>query len=139
MTIEWQSFDLEIVSDYEDLLNCIVEDSLEKDGKVGHIQNVESEVNSHHHIGCGERNFKHNFDLNEVPKEIPNQDHVSWPSKLKLGLVTATKNMTFMMKLFVFCTNDMDHPHLQEGSNSEIFFLSHRTIFPLCGQHCTLN
>jgi len=81
MTIEGQSFDLEIVSDYEDLLNRIVEDSLEKDGKVGHIQNVESEVNFHHHIECGERNSMQNFDLNEVPNQAKGDDHKEIPNQ----------------------------------------------------------
>jgi len=64
-------------------------------------------------------------------------DHVSRPAESNLGLAIATKNMTFMRK-FCFCTDDVDPPHLQEGNKSEIF-LSHRTTFHLCGQHCTLT
>ncbi|AES90581.1 hypothetical protein MTR_4g093530 [Medicago truncatula] len=69
MAIKAPSFSLGIDSDSEDLLNRIVEDSLEKDGEVEQIQNVEGEVNSHHHVEGGERSFKHNFDLNEIPNE----------------------------------------------------------------------
>jgi len=58
MAIEGPSFSLEIESDFEDLQIRIVEDSLEKDGEDGCVQNVESGVNSHHHVEGGERNFK---------------------------------------------------------------------------------
>src|SRR4051812_17109763 len=63
-------------------------------------------------------------------------DHVSLPSLSNLGLATATKNITFMMS-FCSCKHDMVHPHLEEDNNF-YFFVSYRTIFHLCAQHCTV-
>jgi hypothetical protein len=82
MEIEAPTFDLGIESDFEDQSNLIVEDSLEKDGEdlfnlivedsleKDEEKDFDNEVNSHNDVKGRKEDFKHNFDLNEVPNEV---------------------------------------------------------------------
>ncbi|WJX80223.1 hypothetical protein P8452_63248 [Trifolium repens] len=82
MEIEAPTFDLGIESDFEDQSNLIVEDSLEKDGEnlfnlivedsleKDEEKDFDNEVNSHNDVEGRKEDFKHNFDLNEVPNEV---------------------------------------------------------------------